>query len=88
MKLAKEFINFGKFVKKARIQAGLTQNQLAKRLGYDTSQFVSNIERGLCAYPLNKFKKVAKILDCDLCSGLTDHFLKDEMKRIGKEIGI
>lgn len=88
MKLAKEFKNFGNFVKKAREKKGLTQLQLAKKLGYETAQFTSNIERGLCAYPLNKFKRVAKVLDVDLCSGLIENFMIDETKRIGKEIGI
>lgn len=34
----------------------LSQWQLAKRLGYTSPQFVSNIERGLCGLPLESVK--------------------------------
>jgi transcriptional regulator with XRE-family HTH domain len=41
----------------------ITQAQLAKKLGYSTSQFISNVERGICSFPVKKAKKLAKILD-------------------------
>lgn len=41
----------------------LTQGHVAKRLGYGSSQFISNVERGRCSLPLKKAKKLCKVLD-------------------------
>lgn len=38
----------GQLFKQIRIDAGATQSELAKMLGYKTSQYISNYERGLC----------------------------------------
>lgn len=40
----------------------MTQKELAKQLGFSTSQFISNIERGLATFPIKKMKKLSKIL--------------------------
>jgi transcriptional regulator with XRE-family HTH domain len=52
----------GKFVKKRRIALDLTQRELASALGLKTSQFISNIERGLAHIPSSKVDEFAKIL--------------------------
>lgn len=41
---------------------GMGQLELAEKLGYGTSQFISNVERGICGFPLAKIKKLCKIL--------------------------
>ncbi len=41
---------------------GLTQFDLAKKLGYSSSQFISNVERGICTFPPGKFLKLSKFL--------------------------
>lgn len=38
----------GAFLKQARINAGWTQMDAAKLLGYKSAQYVSNFERGVC----------------------------------------
>jgi transcriptional regulator with XRE-family HTH domain len=43
---------FGNFLKAKREAANITQAEVAEKLGYTSAQFVSNIERGLCAMPL------------------------------------
>ncbi|MFK8138565.1 MAG: helix-turn-helix domain-containing protein [Bdellovibrionales bacterium] len=40
----------GAFFKKQRKACGLKQIDLATKLGFKSPQFVSNVERGLCAY--------------------------------------
>lgn len=42
----------GKFLRGERIKAGLTQGEIAHKLGYSSPQFISNIERGLSVIPL------------------------------------
>lgn len=56
-----DFKGFGKFLKEKRVKANLTQAQVAKALGYKTSQFVSNWERGLSTPPAFVIKKIAEL---------------------------
>lgn len=51
---------------KARKDKGITQNELAKKLGWSSSQFVSNWERRMCSAPVEKWPKIAKLLDLDM----------------------
>jgi transcriptional regulator with XRE-family HTH domain len=45
-----------RFFLKARQSAGMTQKQLAAALGYDSAQFISNIECGLSGLPNDKIR--------------------------------
>lgn len=56
---------FGIYLREKRLKAGLTQLEMAKVCGHSTAQFISNIERGLCACPSNVLKKVSKFYDID-----------------------
>ena len=42
----------GNTIKSYRVKSGLTQMDLARKLGYNTPQFVSLFERGLSKIPL------------------------------------
>jgi transcriptional regulator with XRE-family HTH domain len=57
-----EFVNLGNFLKQKRVEANLTQRELASTLGNMNSQFVSNWERGLCAPPSHCFQKLIDML--------------------------
>ncbi len=57
-----EFANLGNFLKQKRVDANLTQRELASALGNMNSQFVSNWERGLCAPPSHCFQKLIDML--------------------------
>lgn len=50
----------GRLIKKARTNAGLTQAQLAYRLGYKSPQFCSNWERAESMPPIAALPKIAK----------------------------
>lgn len=50
------FVELGQYLRLKRKSAALSQNQVAKELGYSTPQFISNFERGLCAPPLDKLR--------------------------------
>jgi transcriptional regulator with XRE-family HTH domain len=56
------FPGLGASIKARRQELGLSQGRLAGLLGYHTSQYISNIERGLCNLPLEKLGDYAKIL--------------------------
>lgn len=51
----------GKFLKKARKTAALTQAEVAQALGYSCAQFISNIERGVSVAPLQTLSRMATL---------------------------
>lgn len=55
----------GKFIKVRRTELGLSQNDLARSLGYNTSQYISNIERGLASIPFAKIQEMSALLKVD-----------------------
>ncbi len=52
----------GLLVKEYRNKKGITQLELSEKLGYDTPQFVSIIERGLARVPLNVIGQLIVLL--------------------------
>lgn len=58
-----DFLELGQYLKEMRVKAGLTQAELATKLGDVHTQFVSNWERGMCAPPNHCFQKLINILD-------------------------
>lgn len=57
------FMTLGEFLKERRLKKGLTQKQVSDAFGFTTSQFISNIERGLSPPPANVLRKLVNIYD-------------------------
>lgn len=55
----------GKELRELREDAGITQLQMAQRLGYTSPQFISNIERGVSSLPDDQIKRIARLLRAD-----------------------
>jgi len=55
----------GSLFKSKRKALGLTQLIVAKRLGYGSSQFISNFERAIALPPVKDLKKICRILKID-----------------------
>ena len=56
-------------LKQLREAAGLSQGDVAKILGYESAQLISNIERGISTFPFKSIKKLAalyKVTEKDL----------------------
>lgn len=49
------------FLKSKRIEAGITQRDVAAKLGYTTPQFISNWERGLSSPPIPILRKISEM---------------------------
>lgn len=49
------------FLKEKRVAAGLSQKDVADKLGYSTPQFISNWERGVSHPPINALKKLGEM---------------------------
>lgn len=54
---------FGLYLGKARLRAGLSQGELAEKLGYSSPQFVSNWERGVANPPVHKLAQLTRLLN-------------------------
>lgn len=59
---------FGSYSKKLREKSGLSQAEVAKKLGMSSGQMVSNWERGACFPPLRDLKRLANMYDVPLKS--------------------
>ncbi|MEK2645275.1 helix-turn-helix domain-containing protein [Bdellovibrio sp. BCCA] len=59
MRLKKNIL--GEFLKEKRMKAGLSQGDVADKLGYSTPQFISNWERGVSMPPINTLKKLGQL---------------------------
>jgi transcriptional regulator with XRE-family HTH domain len=57
-----QFKNIANLIESKRLEAGLTQKQLAKLLGYNNAQTVSNIERGACSLPTKNLNQACTVL--------------------------
>lgn len=55
----------GLWIKYRREDLKMTQAGLAKELGYDNAQIISNIERGVSAIPQKRVADFSKVLQCD-----------------------
>ena len=49
------------FLKDKRVAVGLTQSEVARKLGYSSPQFVSNWERGLANPPVFVLRDLTKM---------------------------
>lgn len=83
-------MNIGRYAKSLREKANLTQLQIAKQLGYTSSQFVSNWERDYCDPPVKALVLLSKVsgvnisdvkntYKMEVSSRLEDEFKIEEM---------
>lgn len=56
-------ITLYKNIKKRRLQLGLTQSELAEKLGYADKSAIAKIEKGLVDLPQSKIKAFADVLE-------------------------
>lgn len=80
-------MNLGAMTREYRIKAGLTQLELALKLGYNTMQFVSLIERGVSKVPLTTLGKLIIILkmpEKKIIDSLVNEYKEDVVKEINQ----
>lgn len=77
----------GDFLQSKRVKAGLSQGDVAAKLGYSSPQFISNFERGLCAPPLNKLKMLVQLYDLN-GDEVLKLMLKEQEKHLRKALGL
>jgi transcriptional regulator with XRE-family HTH domain len=57
---------FGRWLRDCRKHARITQAELAQALHYESSQLISNIERGVSLLPSKRLPDFARVLGCSL----------------------
>lgn len=64
---------YGKVMRSERVRAGLSQSEVAERVGVD-QRTVSNYERGITSVPADVLLKLSDIYGCttDWLLGITD----------------
>jgi transcriptional regulator with XRE-family HTH domain len=75
-------MTFGQKLRKLRIKKGLTQQQLAGRLGYVTNSYISDVESGHFIPSRDKLKKIARALGVPL-KVLDDMLLESRLEGLG-----
>lgn len=53
--------NVGNYLKQKRQDKGLTQSDVALKMGYGSPQFISNIERGISQVPIKALRSLIEI---------------------------
>lgn len=80
-KTKRHYTELGIYLQAKRVEAGITQRELADQLQYSSAQFISNFERGLSAPPLPRLKLISRT--CKLHLGkVTKLMLAGEEKKI------
>jgi len=71
------------FLKEKRVKAGLTQSDVAQKLGYSSPQFISNWERGLASPPVFVLRDLTKIykVAADEMFNLLVNDVKENLKK-------
>lgn len=83
--MTKQFNTVATLIRSARKSEGLSQSKLSERIGYKNSQFVSNVERGLCSIPRKNILIFADFLSMDP-ERIRDAMLADERIDINRHI--
>lgn len=73
------FVRLGSLLRKARVDANLSQNDVAKKLKFE-QQFVSSWERGISSPPFRRIEKLASLYKIPI-DDIRDAFLADALDR-------
>lgn len=71
----------GEMIKKRREQLGISQDELAKKLGYKSRSSINKMELGLQDVPQRKVKDFAKVLSVSI-----GYLLEDDQKQINDNL--
>jgi transcriptional regulator with XRE-family HTH domain len=75
-------MNFGQKLQKIRREKGISQQELARRLGYKTNSYVSDMEKGKFIPSQQKLREIAKALGLPF-SKIKDSLLESKLEEMG-----
>lgn len=73
------------FLKEKRIHSGLSQKDVADRLGYSSAQFISNWERGLSSPPMHTLRKLAEMYSVNV-DEMFDVILESTLEQVRADL--
>ena len=82
-------MEIGEIIKNYRIKADLTQQELAKQLGYKIPQFISLIENGHSKVPLNIIAELVSILKIPqnvVLESLVSAYEREAQRQLNKKV--
>ncbi|MGE0633991.1 MAG: helix-turn-helix transcriptional regulator [Pseudobdellovibrionaceae bacterium] len=79
--------SLSEFLKTKRINADLTQMEVARSLGYSSAQFISNWERGISQPPIDTIKKLCSLYSVKL-EDLYDVVLKVSIEQVKQDLQV
>lgn len=74
-------------MREGRTKKGLSQIEVAKKLGLESAQFISNIERGCADIPPMYVKKLSKVIGADT-SEILRAIIVDKTREIIHKAGL
>jgi len=80
-KIKRLYTELGEYLRLSRVRADLTQRHVSLALGYSSSQFISNFERGIAMPPLEKLRAMIKMYRIP-CSRVVNLAMVGEKKKI------
>lgn len=75
-------VMFGKKLRKIRKDKGVSQQDLAERLGYRTNSYIADIEKGKFIPSAKRLKEIAKALGVSF-SGIKDLLIESKIEDLG-----
>src|SRR5690349_609440 len=75
----------GSWLKEKREAAEFTQHEVARKLGYTSPQFISNMERGITATPMRALAKFIKLYKASP-EPVLEIILSMQKELLGKEL--
>jgi len=78
------------FIKSKRNELKISQKQLSDKIGLKTKdgQFLSNVERGLCQFPIKYIKQLSQVLNVSeetIVELMTNDYKKCILKALDKQ---
>lgn len=77
----------GAYLKNQREKRGLTQSEVASKLGYGSPQFISNIERGISNVPLKSLKVIIDLYQIQP-QEVIDILIQERRSILEKQLGL
>jgi transcriptional regulator with XRE-family HTH domain len=78
-------MNFGQKLRRLRLEKGLTQQELAEKLGYKTNSYISDVRSGHFIPSKEKLKKIVRALDVPF-KVLENMLLESRLEALRKRI--
>lgn len=81
-------MNYGKQFAQERVAAKLTQKQVADKLGMETPQYISNIERGKCRLAVGHYKMIEKMFGRAAAERLIDTAISEDRRAMRSQLSM